>query len=577
MVSRTQELWGVETAAQELAQRIVHSVPITMATVALWDQPSSSLTVRGISTSRPLAGSGTVGARVPLARAPWRRALLEREEPVLLDDASGADVRTGSTLGLALVPDLRSVWLVPIRLDAELVGVLALGEMRSSAREAFTEDKRRRALEVLDEFLASSAATWEAGRLRRQVRAMSMLAQTVRQMLERSAHDGVLACLATNVADWLGAPVRAILLRPLPGNGVDVLARWPRGDDSPDGEAARLFLAVARGAGRRHGAVGITRIDDDPLDPFSQEPEQGEGWTRISLPLLKGERLLAVACLYVEGELYLAHWELEVFRWLAEVAGLWTSALDALAEERREGEWLRQATADLLASHQRAVLREALDGIATLVSTALPDRLESRVASVDSAAEDAAAWRSLAEAAVAEVAAVLADLRPATMDPSAKNTTAPLEANILARRAVEIARAGDGAPIAGSPSPAIHFEPAPFPVLVDSSPGLLGALAVAVRSAAEGQPPGDPVRVSVLEGDGQVLIAVSLGGGATAATHRRASLDPLYSSPEHPQLGLTLAVVRSLVARHGGELVLDGEDPTGGGLVVRLPVARRRD
>jgi C4-dicarboxylate-specific signal transduction histidine kinase len=114
-------------------------------------------------------------------------------------------------------------------------------------------------------------------------------------------------------------------------------------------------------------------------------------------------------------------------------------------------------------------------------------------------------------------------------------------------------------------------------VLVDSSPGLLGALAVAVRSAAEGQPPADPVRVSVLEGDGQVLIAVSLGGGTTAATHRSASLDPLYSSPEHPQLGLTLAVVRSLVARHGGELVLDGEDPTVEGLVVRLPVARRRD
>ena len=69
--------------------------------------------------------------------------------------------------------------------------MLALGEMRSSAREAFTEDKRRRALEVLDEFLASSAATWEAGRLRRQVRAMSMLVQTVRQMLERSAHEAL--------------------------------------------------------------------------------------------------------------------------------------------------------------------------------------------------------------------------------------------------------------------------------------------------------------------------------------------------------------------------------------------------
>jgi C4-dicarboxylate-specific signal transduction histidine kinase len=114
-------------------------------------------------------------------------------------------------------------------------------------------------------------------------------------------------------------------------------------------------------------------------------------------------------------------------------------------------------------------------------------------------------------------------------------------------------------------------------VPVDSSPGLLGALAVAVRSAAQGHAPGDPVRVRVLEEDGQVLIAVSLGEAAAAAAHRTASLDPLYSSPGHPQLGLTLAVVKSLVARHGGELALDGEGPTAGSLVVRLPVARRRD
>ena len=47
-------LWSVEAAAEQLVREIARQVPVTIATVALWDQPSFALRVKAISASRPL-------------------------------------------------------------------------------------------------------------------------------------------------------------------------------------------------------------------------------------------------------------------------------------------------------------------------------------------------------------------------------------------------------------------------------------------------------------------------------------------------------------------------------------------
>src|SRR2546422_8532449 len=77
-MSPSSMLWGVETAVQELTREIVRALPVTVASVALWDQPNYALTVKAVSTPRPLPWPLAVGAHVSLADAPWHRAVFDR-------------------------------------------------------------------------------------------------------------------------------------------------------------------------------------------------------------------------------------------------------------------------------------------------------------------------------------------------------------------------------------------------------------------------------------------------------------------------------------------------------------------
>ena len=74
-------LWGVETAAQQVAQQVMGAVPSTFASVALWDQPSFALTVKAVSSARPLSSLVSIGTRFSLAGAPWHRWVFERQNP----------------------------------------------------------------------------------------------------------------------------------------------------------------------------------------------------------------------------------------------------------------------------------------------------------------------------------------------------------------------------------------------------------------------------------------------------------------------------------------------------------------
>ena len=45
------DLWGIETEAQQLVSRLTRALAVTAACVALWDQPSLTLTVQAVHTT----------------------------------------------------------------------------------------------------------------------------------------------------------------------------------------------------------------------------------------------------------------------------------------------------------------------------------------------------------------------------------------------------------------------------------------------------------------------------------------------------------------------------------------------
>lgn len=576
-MTQNPKLWGVETAVQELAQEMARSLPVTLASVALWDQPSYALSVRAIGAPRPFPTPLTVGARIRLSKSHRHRAVFESHEPLLVELSPATSASAQEDAGLTLVPNLRSVYLLPIRVGDETVGVLELGEMRAPEREPFTEDKQVKCRAILEEFLAASAHAWEAGRLRRQIRAMSSLLRLVTDIVEARSFQDVLACCAAEVADWLGTPVRGILFQARPENATEVVGRWEYPEPMTREDGTQLMLALARADRTGRFPISVVNVADDPLDPLHGATQAGETWTRVSLPLIQGDRFLGAVCLYVEDELRPTEWQLEAFRGRAEIAALGMGIVTGIQEQQVEQEWLGRAAYQLLTTHQRTVLHEALAGILRVVSTLLPALVE-RVAYelADPQLVKGSDWRRLADTVGGEVTTPLEDLRAAV----ASGDEAPpvsVDINALVRQAIEIARAKwADEPGRRGVSVQLHFAPLAEPLIVETSLTLVGALVHAIENAVEAMPGGGQIHVRTARTNGHVLISVRDTGPGMAEEHRAAAFMPLFSTKPGPHLGLGLPAVHALVRRHGGTVSLECPPPGGTLLEIRLPVSGGR-
>ena len=558
----------METAVQEFAEGLARALPVTIASVALWDQPSFALTVKAVGTSRPLSQPPRVGARIRLDRAPWYRAVLERQEPVLL----GADGRPSLSLEPSGEDDLslQSVYLLPIRIGGETIGVLGVGEMRSLAREAFTEQKRDRCRAILDAFVTGSAHAWEAGRLRRQTRAMSSLLRLAQDVMEARSADEVLASCVTEVSDWVGAPVMGILFRTHGDSGMEPVARHDLPKPFSDHDAAQLLLALVRTGGDERWPVSVVNVADDPLDPLNPRLRLDESWTRIGLPLLRSHRLQGIACLYVADDLRLSNWELEAFRRRGELVTLALGVVGALESQQSERRWLGRAAYQLLTEHQRAALSETFTRILDLVSTHLPPRLARLVPEPGSATEDPEKGRPIAEVVIEEIQAVLGPIRQGVSLPGPLHMEL-LDVNGIVQHAIEIAHARWEHDRDGSlPSVRCRVEASAEPLLAYASISLVGAVVHAIENAVEAMPDGGEIRVRTGRDNGHALISVQ-DGGSGAATLEDA-FAPLASTKGNPHMALGLSVLRSVVSRHGGTASLVSQEGGGALLEIRLPL-----
>jgi signal transduction histidine kinase len=554
-------------AVQDFAEKLARTLPATVASVALLDQPSSALTLRGVGASRALPKPPRVGARIRLAGAPWHQAVLERQEPIFLDGHGLPTVSLELNEGAELT--FQSAYLVPIRIDEETVGVLGVGEMRSSTREPFTEEKRDRCRAILEGFVAASRDVWEAGRLRRQTRAMSSLLRLAQDVMGARSAAEVLATSTAEVSDWLGVPVSGILFRARPDGGMEPVARRGLPEPFGDQDAAQLLLALIRtGVGTRW-PVGVVGVADDPLDPFHPAMRPGETWTRVSLPLMRADRLEGIACLYVAEHLRPSSWELEAFRRRGELIAIALGVVGALEDRRTEQRWLGRAAYHMLTEHQRTALSATVARILDLVCTDLPPRLARLVSEVEGGERS----RSIAQIVTDELQVVLGPIRERVgrVDPLPGEV---LDINSVVRRAMEIALARWDQHEHGPP-PTVEYQLETAdggPLLARASISLVGAIVHAIENAVEAMPKGGRVRLRTARDDGHMLIAVEDSGDGVS-TDLPDAFAPLVSSKGSPHLGIGLSVIRSLVSQHGGSVSLT----RGGGctvLEIRLPAVK---
>lgn len=566
-------LSGVETVVQQLARAMATSMPVTVASVTMCDHPSQTLTVKAVSAARSLPHPLAVGASLPLSRAPQHRAVLESKSPILFDWEAGPEVFSSDEVRRALMPGLRSVYLVPIRFNGEVAGVLALGEMRSAEREPFDESKRQRCHALLEEFAAASAPSWEAHCLRQQVSAMSSLVRMVQGVLESPSYEDVLACLASDVSGWFGTPVRAVLLGNGPAGGMDVIARWNAPREAVGTDGTQFLAALTRSAEGRGWPISVVPVADDPLDPLHERMPAGEAWTRICLAVMDRDRLVGLACLYVEDDVRLADWERDALQRRAEILAAAMSRVAAFEEHRGEREWLGRAAWELLTTHQHAVLQETLAGVVGFVASNLSPRLERVLVKLLGRGDGRRdpAEPDLVRPVVKEVTALLQELRDTMATPLA-GAIGPVDVNGLVRRAVEIARVKwNEWPTQRATSIDLRFEPAAGPLLVEMSIALVGPLVNAIEHAVEALPGGGRIHVRTARDDGYVVISVE-DNGPGAPPHLQAEpFVPALSASGPPHLRLGLSVLHAFAARHGGEARLSAGESGGTAVTLRLP------
>ncbi len=570
MMATRPGLWGIETEAQQLASLIARTLPVTVASVALWDEPSLSLTVKAMETVRPVGGSLPVGARVQLADAAWHRHAFEHNEPVLLEGTGASGLAVERESELALIPHVQSMYLVPIRFADETVGVLVLGEARGTDRERFSSEKQRQCQTILDEFVVQTAHAWEARRLRRQVRAMSSLMQLVRGVSTATSYDDLLGSLAAEVADWLGIPVRGALLGVM-GKEIHLLAGWQLPDEILSDGGRQMFLAMTRSGARGSGPVTLAIAGDDPLDPIASCEPAAKRWTRVGVPLMRDDELVGVVCLYLEDEIRLADWELEALRRRGEILALGLESIAAAHSRQAEQEQLHRVAFDLLTGYRCALLREVFGSMTRTLAGSLERRLREALPGLVEQGQGAATGQAdhgdLVTTIVADMSAAVSELWE--LEDTAQSVTMSLDVNDIVDRALRIVKTSlEDLSRRRGVTVVVRRDPAGQPVVVRGSLVLVGALVHAIESAVEAMSDGGEVQIRTGRENGHAVISVEDTGGQTLREPDSAPLARL--SVRHPSVVLSL--VRSIVHPFGGRVALQPLEASGSALVLHLPI-----
>jgi two-component system OmpR family sensor kinase len=229
----------------------------------------------------------------------------------------------------------------------------------------------------------------------------------------------------------------------------------------------------------------------------------------------------------------------------------------AFAQRDATEERLRQFLAD--ASHELRTPLTSIRGYAELFRRGANERPED-LATVMRAIEDEAARMSrLVEDLL--LLARLDDPRPLERLPVALDD--------LVERAIDAARAAE-------PDRLIQFEFAERPLVVEGDAGRLRqVIDNLLANVRRHTPEGAPAYVSLRAVGDQIVLTVEDTGAGIAAVDRELVFGrfarPDAARGEQGGAGLGLAIVRSIVAAHGGSIGIRAAHPHGAIFEVRLP------
>ncbi len=109
----------------------------TMARISLIDRDRSNLKSYACRTIRPIIDNLREKESIPLSLLPWHKLTLDSRKVMLINQDDPESQMQPQESSSALISDIKSAMLVPIRFDDSVEGVISIGEARNWNRRSF--------------------------------------------------------------------------------------------------------------------------------------------------------------------------------------------------------------------------------------------------------------------------------------------------------------------------------------------------------------------------------------------------------------------------------------------------------
>ncbi|WP_396277179.1 sensor histidine kinase [Glutamicibacter creatinolyticus] len=204
--------------------------------------------------------------------------------------------------------------------------------------------------------------------------------------------------------------------------------------------------------------------------------------------------------------------------------------------------------------------------------------LETVITGSEGGVADAEGWRSVATQ-TRRLSRLVGDLRGLAELEVAELERIEVDLESLLREVLDDTAEGPQGQEAEQPRISLHLPKAPWPLpRVQGDPDLLRlSLQNLVGNAIKYSTPGDSIEITAQELDGWVIIDIADTGRGIPHDEHQLVLEELArgsNARDQPGSGIGLALVRVIVARHGGALILRSRDGHGTSVSIRLPLQR---
>ncbi len=294
---------SVDKILQTLCDKIAASRMVTYCRVSLLDPKSGMLVIKAASAARRIDWDYQVGDTLKLDDARYHYKVLNCGNLIVLrrDGIPAAD--HGGKWDWVLTPDTQSALLLPLWAGDEIVGVVALGEVRSWKRATFSSKKTEfyrtlvnQAAAAIDNARLYEKAEWHV----RELSAMHNISQALTSTLN---YQEVINAVAQKVGSLFGAQFASVLLPDENRCNLKIVASFNLSSEYiwAINKKRRMPLGI--------GPVGKAFSERKPFIVEDVSLDRGyEQWKHIAsmqgyaaliaLPLIAKDESIGVICIY---------------------------------------------------------------------------------------------------------------------------------------------------------------------------------------------------------------------------------------------------------------------------------------